>query len=391
MIDVGQLLSDWQDRLALITRNANDLFEAEYSKRIRNRLRDGRYAGSTAERAGIAVRNLTALMDDYLVLARVIEEAAEANRGSFFEAREVSDDKVLALLEGPSVALPSVHVPLPKRDLLTQADAAPRATPAELLAAMQDAFAEARDILAAIDAAEIQLATAMDEMRRAHAGLRERAQLLGAAAELAQIDPLMDGADPLRTAGLIAARQREMAAWTTKLDELAKQRDDAVAGVEAAKAAIGEIEASLQLRNASIATVREVFGVEPTVIASVDEATLAELRNWVASLDKVRAEQRWPAVLMGLKRLDSAIATARATADKALKVTRSGLDEMDDLRARFKALRFKAQALHKRSILDVGELDALERAISAGFKARPVVLRELHQQVKDYERRLLGK
>jgi len=391
MIDVAQLLSDWQNRLAVVTRNANDLFEAEYSKRIRNRLRDGRYTGTTAERAGVAVRNLTALMDDYLVLARVIEEAAEANRGGFFEAREVTEDKVLALLEGESVALPSVHVPLPKRDLLTAADAAQRATPAELLAAMQDAFAEARDILAAIDTAETQLATAMEEMRRAYAGLQERAQSLGAAAELTQIAPVLDGADPLRAAGLIAARQREMAAWAAKLDELVKQRDEATAGVERARAAIAEIEASLQRRDDSIAKVREVFGVEPTVTASVDEATLAELHSWAASLDKTLAEQRWSAVLMGLKRLDAAIAAARATADKALAATCSELDKMDDLRARFKALRFKAQALRERSTLDAGELDALEQAISAAFKARPVVLASLQQQVKGYEQRLLGR
>ncbi|MBV8467942.1 MAG: hypothetical protein JO218_18520, partial [Burkholderiales bacterium] len=57
----------------------------------------------------------------------------------------------------------------------------------------------------------------------------------------------------------------------------------------------------------------------------------------------------------------------------------------------FKALRFKAQALRERSTLDAGELDALEQAISAAFKARPVVLASLQQQVKGYEQRLLGR
>jgi hypothetical protein len=388
MSDAAQVLSEWQDKLAIITRNANELYEAEFSKRIRNRLREGRYSGLTAVRAEAAVAKLTALMDDYLVLARVVEEATEANRGSLFVARETTDAKVLELLLGYSVALPAVHVPLPSRDLLTEANAAQRARPAELLHAMQLAFAEARDSLNAIDQAERSLQQQTSDIQEAARKLADEAVSLGADGSPPQINAMLENrTDPLQALQQIDNTRREIDAWQRKLQALAKERDSALAAMAKARAGIASLAEAETARINGLAVAQALFGG-----AASDAAPAAlvqgktDLRQWLATLEKTLTEKRWAAAKMGLARLQTGLDTLIATADAARTAACKDVAEYEDIKARFKVLRIKAERL----ALNEPSVAALAAEVQAQYRARPVDMQALRTRIKAYEARLLA-
>src|SRR5215469_5525520 len=127
-----------------------DLYQAESTKIIRARLKDSvnGYVGVTREKAAPAVEALDQLLDQYELLARVVDEAADLTKKTgIFRNNE---ERINELLNGPSVVLTQEQVALAHRGLLDDEQRMIRATPGEVLAQMERSFAVARDALSAI-------------------------------------------------------------------------------------------------------------------------------------------------------------------------------------------------------------------------------------------------
>ena len=392
-LPTAELLSQWQGKLAIITRNANDLFEADYTKRIRNRLRDGRYSGLTRERAGEAIDRLTALMDDYLVLARVIDAAASVSKAGFFETRDWRDEReqrMLDLLEGHSVELPAIHVPLPQRDLLTDSSQAQKVTPAELLHAMQAAFAQARDHLSSIDHAEAAMLGESEKLRAEYCVLMQQADMLGAGAARPPFrDPSSDVTDPLQTQSAINATAWELASWKRQLDTLEAERYKASSMLESNAQGISQLAQLHQSLQQLIGESRALFGEIDSTVAETAANEIDDFNQWLGKLRITQEQRRWRAVRTGGANLETAVRSVLDRLQAQRQQLRDKLDEIAELKGRFKALRIKANTLSRIVAARGVALNELETEIAGGFKLRPIPLDTQRLRISRYETELL--
>jgi hypothetical protein len=385
VIDTEELVRSWRDRLAAVTRNANDLSEVEFTKRIRNRLREGHYAGVTQVRAAAALDRLSSLMDDYLLLARVIEEAIEAGNAGFLSSREARDTKVRALLEGPSIQRPTVRVPLHERELLGAALQRDRLTPQALLAAMQEAFREARDVLTEIDAAEQQGSTGLADLRRDYSAMAERAQSLQAPSDRPSFVELQDlQSDPLGSHEGLAALRRGLQTWSLRLSELEQARSVAQTGVTRAREGLSELQRLNDLRARHAQGVRELLGTDAAASLQASPLSLGTLAGWCDAIENSLRAQEWHAVNVGLSRLQPALDGAVAAQHRLIAAALASSAEVDELQGRFRALKAKERSLRARGTLPAscGERRAELEAVLA---SRPLDLRELQNALLRYQ------
>jgi hypothetical protein len=386
VIEIDALVATWQERLAAVTRNANDLSEAEFTKRIRNRLREGRYAGLTRVRAEAALDKLSSLMDDFLLLARVIEDAADARKAGFLTSREAREAKVRALLEGTSIERPSVRVPLQQRELLGAAQQRDCLTPQALLTAMQNAFREARDALTEIDAAEQLGARDLADLRRGYAAMAQRALALQSQSNQPSFVELQDLlADPLGTHEGLASLRRALQAWSLCLAELEQARADAQTGVTVAREGLAELQRLMDLRAKQALSLREVFGADAAGSWPESKTSpLGMLTSWCDALENSLRTHEWHAVNVGLSRLKPALDAAITGEQGHIAAALARSAEVDDLLGRFRALKAKERTLRARGALpeSCGERRA---ALEAALAVRPLDIDNLQSALVRYQ------
>jgi enamine deaminase RidA (YjgF/YER057c/UK114 family) len=381
-----ELLRTWQERLTVVTRNANELSEAEFTKRIRNRLREGRYVGLTLERAQAALEALGSLMDDYLLLARVIEEAIDADQCGFLWSREARDDKVRALLEGPSIERPTLHVPLQQRGLLGAAQQHDRLTPQAVLAAMEDAFAQARDTLIEIDAVEQHGVSDLAELRSDHAAMAQRARLLQAADDRPSFVVLQQRPDdPLATREAIASLRRSLQAWSNRLSELEQARAAAQSGVASAQQGLAGLMQLVEARAHQVESLRGLLGHDAAAsMPSAAGLPLATLATWCEAIDNSLRKHDWRAVKVGLSRFKPALDEAIAAEQQQIAAAEARRAEVDELQGRFRALKAKEQVLRDRGTLP-GSCAELRSRLDLALAPRPLDIDALRRALRAYQ------
>ena len=234
---IGAKLAAWQSRLASVGRNLGELNQHPSVLRMRARRCDtpSFFTGETASRVEETLATLDELWKDYLLLTAMIDEADGLHQQSgLFQSH---DSEIHDLLEGASITLPPMHTPLAERGLLTTAERSDKATPDELLAAMDEMFTIARDTVFAFDQAETALAPKIVSLAREARALAARAKASGGAAS-AEIMALAT-----RVEGLGTKLAMDPLGATTKLDESTAALEDCRARLDTsmqARDALGE-------------------------------------------------------------------------------------------------------------------------------------------------------
>lgn len=353
--DIPRRLAEWQAKLTIISRNLMDLAQAPSTRQIEARLKDPArpYQGATASAAKQAIDGRDGLWLDYLLLARVLEEALDLHRkNSIFHN---TDEEVMELLEGRSVNLPAVHVPLPARDLLAAADRRDCATPQELLSAMQTAFAVTRDQLTAIDGAEQDLTPRIAAIGHEVEALARWAHALGSPGPGIELDLVSRiEADPL--ASVLAVDRAEIALGRerARIEAIEQERALMRGALEQGRLELGTLrELSLRCRAACEETRRKIAGPHKLQEPLADEV-VDSLGAWLATLEETVAAGRWAAAKVGLAKWRAVLAARVEAERKVYAQDRALLDERADLRGRFSALGAKAQAFVARGV-ELGE------------------------------------
>jgi len=239
---MDDLLALWQQRLAAISANANELADAESTKRIRIKLRAGNYSGLSKTKAEQATVQLRTLVDDYLLLANIVDEALTIARGGLFMSSSTREEKISALLEGPSIVRTTGQISIKNRDLLGSAAQSSQLTPAGLLLIMQNEFEQARDTLNELDLAETKGAEALASLKRDYSLMEQRAQVLKAESDrpsFIEIQGLQT--DPINAIDGIEALRRSLRVWAARLDDLEHTKVSAAKEVEQAKLTLNEL------------------------------------------------------------------------------------------------------------------------------------------------------
>jgi chromosome segregation ATPase len=328
-------------------------------------------------------------MDDYLLLARVLEDANQIQRGGLFTSRDSKTEKIKALLEGPSITRQNGKVPLDKRTLLGSARDVEELTPQQLLERMQKSFEQARDIFIDIDAAMSKGVHELAELRADFARMEERATSLKAPTDRPSFIELQDlQSDPLNAHAGLESLKRGLKAWARNLDEIESARTSAQAEVERAKHALAQLQGlDTEHRQLSVKLAQWLDLATLPAAPAVSKSQMDMLAGWVETLASNLQQGQWQAVTVGVKRLNLALDEAISTAHRVLAQVRNQTQEMEDLAGLYKALKAKDHRLSHRDRADQTRKD-LSTRIDEYFSQRPLDLVRLKSLVSDYQRSL---
>jgi hypothetical protein len=389
---VSDLVHSWQEKLTVISRNIAELTETEAAKRIRNRMRGAAqpvYAGLTQEKSREAFKAVESLLADFLLLDSVVSGAASLHaRSNIFRN---TDAEVRELLEGASVRLPSIQVPLRQRGLLDAAVQADAARPEELLEAMLDSFDRANQIIGEIDQAEagndIRLAGAQAEAE----ALRAWSDKLGFVAKADALDDLKGAeSDPLQAAATLASLEGRFNDWRRELEEAERAQAAIRVRVDHGREMLAQLEdLASRSRLAIEETNRSIAGrhsyLEPASREALDAHAV-----WLANLENLVTSGRWKAAQVGLQSFESSLKARMETELKTYTHNRKALDEVAELKGRYQALKAKAKAYAERGDQPGAAMPGIKTNIDEVLSQALVDVQRLRQLVGAFDTTLKG-
>jgi hypothetical protein len=376
----------WNRDLRIATQNILELMEdVSYRSLVGD---DGRAApslqGATAHRVTPVLAALDELWQVLPALTRVIDEVNARYRRLpwFMDAQPLWE--IQQLLDSDSVEL-TTKTPYAQRGLLTPEEVTRNLRPDRVLAAMGEAYAQAK-------AAVIEVG---DAARRAGSELRQAADELAALAAIApdspELQPLAErlaaGAEQLATdpIGLADALDRDVA---PALARLRRAVDDARAERAALDAELGRAGAKLAALDAVLAEAvaahderraKVVLDHEPP--APFERSVVDELSRWLDRLRHALAAGSWRAARLGVANWNTQLAARLAECRRVAYENRRPVERRRELRGLLDGFRAKAA---DTGLAEDPTTTELYRRAHALLHARPTPLPAAEQVVADY-------
>jgi hypothetical protein len=398
---IDQVLDTWEARLRSVDENLLAL-EGEPTYEMLAGAGGAPRApldGVTRGRVYPALDALAELFEHRQKLTEVFEQA-KAIRASISPLTFWNTDEKLAevekLLNGPSIRMTPVHVPLARRRLLDPAGQDETVAPEQLLAAMAQAYDVARSAVLEVKHAWETLEPAIDSAQQDVTALRGMAASLGVdgavAPELEELERELKAArtkiarDPLGVSGgVTGALVPRVAELRDKLTRLASLRDRVATAIVQAKALLARIDeihaAAATAKSEGPRDVEEAARLP----ALADGSGIEGLTPWLAKLEGTARAGRWQSAEVGLERWFEA-AREFLAGDRAVKAAYDGLvARRAEIAGRLGARRAQARSLAARG----SPLDPAEEARGAEAEAllnkRPTPLERAAKVVDAFE------
>jgi chromosome segregation ATPase len=386
---VVQLVNQWTAHLTTITSNLMDLYQAESTKIIRARLKDPvtGFSGVTREKATGAIETLDRLLEQYELLAHVVEEASDlAKKNGIFHSY---DARINDLLNGPSVAVTQGPVALQDRGLLDNEQRVSRLTPAAMLAQMEHSFAQSRDALSAITSAVAGVQPRLAALKDKTTMLDSWAGALKVASTTAIPDvsqALSDvERDPMGSAVDIRRLEETVARRRDELQAIDAEQKEVLAELARAKTALLSLQDVIARSAAAFAEARQTIAPAEELAQPLADTSTSSLAEWLRTLEQNIADGRFAAVKVGMvkweRECNDKLNAARAGNDH----NRALLNERAELQGRFKAVSAKADALRSRGVVFGDAVDAASRQARGMLDAIPFDIRTGRRLVEAFE------
>jgi hypothetical protein len=352
--------------------------------------------GETKRRWDATAATLATLWQVFSAYSAVVDQVAEA-AARHLGPRELA--AITALLTGRSVQLASGPAPLAGRDL---ADPGREdLTMATAVARMRGAFTAVTEVVSAAEHVWNEVAGRLDTIGAELARVAPQAAMLGdealvgnvaaAQSKLARLrdtlnsDPLalLQGGGVVDTSAADRLQER-VAAAVTRVDELARLRDEAhqrVAEVTAAAAA-----ARSAREDAAAAWQRAAAKIAPAALPP-PPADLEDLSARLAGLGELLTGGRWTRLASELDLLDHQLAVATAGFKEAERAAVSAMARRDELRGLLGA--YKAKAARLGGAEDAALAERYDRARDLLWTA-PCDLAAAEAAVTGYQQAVLG-
>ncbi len=319
----------WQDRMATVAKNLTEFAESAQMRVLRSLLVDGQYSCRTLEVAAQVTRCIESLWQDYLLLTRMVDEAAAGAQKSGLLRNH--DDEVRQLLTGASIQLPALAVPIQQRNLLDSAEVKGFARPEDVLNSMMAVFSQARDRANLITKAEGSSASELQAVK---------SDALAAGLDLADAEKLIAN-DPIAALDLIAKARHDLAALAcahAAEEQQKQQRANMLAAAErelaALHALVGEVRGDIDAAKARFAVASPEF-----------DAVGPELEVWLGKLKDLAHAGNWSGATVGLERWHKLCAERSGQLHAARAQVVAQRDAFENLRGRFRALQVKASRI----------------------------------------------
>ena len=399
MMDDARALSNrWSEIMTAATRNLVDFSSSEICHFVKARLRADHpkvYKGLTAMRGNAAKSELDNLLQDYLPLARVVEQAQSLiSRNNFL----VNHDKeAIELLTGRSVKMNTqgIQTNNSSRDLLSGARADEYCTPAQALESMQKRFAAAYDSFVAIHEAENRFQASLNSLNAQKAALTARAQSLGlsviTASEIEEMSLDIDPSDPLSSQDAIEVAQKKLKSLESDIEYQSEQAQKVSTIMTEISRDLIALRSECARNTMNINQTIEIFGsFNPPPMEATTHEAIAFLEKWKIKLDATLSEGKFQACLVGAAKLKAAISDQKDLTARALNCNKKFINELEDMRGRFEAFSAKARAIKAQGIgLSIAVL-RLEEACENALKERPPSLEKVKRLVGSYEESIVA-
>ena len=352
--------------------------------------------GETKRRWDATAATLATLWQVYEAYSAVVDQAAEAVARHLGQ-RELA--AVTALLTGRSVQLASGPAPLAGRDL---ADSGREdLTLATAVARMRGAFTAVTELVSAAEhvwnevAGRLDaIASELDRVMPLAATLADEAltgSLTAARGDLARLrdtlnsDPLAlwQGGGAVDTSGADRLRER-VAATVTRVDELARLRDDARRRIAEVTTAATTARSA---REDAVSAWQQAAAKITAETLPPPPGDLADLSARLADLGGLLAGGRWTRLESELDLLDRELAAATARFKEAERAMLAATNKRDELRGLLGA--YKAKAARLGAVEDPGLAEYYDRARDLLWTA-PCDLAAAEAAVAGYQQAVLG-
>ena len=390
---ISAQLAAWQSRLASVGRNIGELNEHPAVLRMRAR-RCGApsfFTGETASRVDETLAVLDELWKDYLLLTAMIDEAdGLRQRSRLFQSH---DSEIHDLLEGASITLPPTHTPLAERGLLTTAERSDKATPDELLAAMDEMFTIARDTVFAFDQAETALAPKFASVAGEARTLAARAKASGGAlsAEIMALPARVEelgaelATDPLGAGTKLDDSAKALQDYGARLDAAAQARDVLGAALGVAREGWKELQEISRRARAAYEDARAKIAEPSGLLRPTDTTIIVHFGAWLDAIEDTFKSGNWRAAKDGLDKWTLSRDT-RLQAERRIYAANSALFAVrDELRGRLQGLRAKADAYAARGIRFDPTVTGLANEANSVLHGQPADLRRAAGLLRAYE------
>jgi hypothetical protein len=393
---IDEALGLWKVRVSSAAQNLLDLLSHPVYKRISEP--DANLTGETARQSVLAVKTCGSLMQRCDLLQNAISRAEELRQDmpSVFGADE-REREIVAVLQGRSIRLPTVQVPLGQRGLSTDTESAGAISPADLLTSMESSFEDVKQIVlqlnAAWEALGISIGQAAQKLtdlegQRQYLSTGDRVELAEVARQLQTLQQLATE-DPLGSASqLLTSINETLTRVGTKIEEARKKTEQVRVGLTSARALLSTLKSEHEVARSTHREALEKAGCR--LDFSENDKKLEGLIAWfdrlsAASGDGMLGGSAPAAMLVGLSNWSSAahqiLAADQAAAAEATQLLSTRLE----LRGRLEALKAKARAY---SLAEHDELVALADQAAALLYRRPTPIDEAAALVAAYEVRL---
>jgi hypothetical protein len=390
--EIDSAIASWNGRLATAAQNLMDLQSHPTYHRLTSP--NSSLSGKTATQAALAVNTLSMLLRYYELLQGTISRAEEMRRdlpvlfGSDERAQEIKQ-----LLEGRSIKLPTVQIPLGKRGLLSGVENVDCIAPSALLNTMANAFEEAKAIVLAIDAAWESLGHGIEAAEQRIASLSGDLELLnetersGLREAEAKLNELRHAAasDPVGTSGeltvSVTARLSELQDKWTRRKQL---RDQVSTDLKRAETVLEEVRNGHQEACQAYAEACEKI-VAANGPRPKPDTEIEALAAWLQRLRTKCNEGAIEPVEIGLRNWTKAAREVLNSDRAAADGNRRLLETRSELRGRLDALKAKARA---HAMAEEEQLMALAEQARELLYSRPSALDRAAVAVSEYERKL---
>ena len=394
---IDLLLTDWQQKLNLVSQNLIDLQSTFTYQRLAatGGLLPLPLTGITANRVLPALAALDQLFQHFDQLRNTIDQAKQLRKQiPRFLGAEQKVQEIEQLLTGTSIQLAIVQIPLAQRGLLSAAETATAIAPADLLRVMTDAFEVARDAVFTVDAAWTNLEPQLTEAEAEVQSLTQQAAELGidvspeltiAHQSIAKLHASID-LDPLGvTEEMARLLQPLLTQIRTQIAHHAQQQRQIHQGLAIARQHWQQLT---DLHHEAIATHAEVQEKVMDAVklpSPLDATTIESLGQWLQRLEANFAAGMVQPIQIGLANWTVKIQGAIVTEQQTLTANHQPLETRRELRGRLDAL--KAKALVKGHAEDP-TLTTLATQAKHLLYTRPTPLAQAAELVKQYEQQL---
>ncbi len=393
---IDLLLADWRRKIDLIGQNLIDLHELPTYQRLTGASGYSKVAltGVTASRVTPALEMMSELFEHFSLLSQTIDRAVQL-RSSLprFLGLEQKLKEIEQILTEDSIQLPVRQTPLAQRGLLSVAETTNLISPAQLLAAMMDAFSAAKDVILAVDAAWLRLESTLAGAEAKTKSLQKLADSLGmnlgelsaARQQIAALKARVES-DPL---GVSTNLDREIVPLIlqakTTVEQLVKQRhqlqEKFILGHELLKQLV-----ELQLSATAAFTESQEKIVDCSSIRTpLAQEKIDALSQWLTRLETKFAEGLLQPVTVGLENWIAKAKEYVLMEEEAFTANKAPLETRKELRGRLDALQAKAIA---RGLVEDAALVELAETARQLLYTRPTPLARAKELVCQYEIRL---